>query len=321
MQSDIRAVIPVYKPDEKLLALLSGLAGQRLPLTAVHIINTEKAEWSGFLQRQQMTEEAFAERFPLVSMTHIRREEFDHGRTRNAGAALCAGADAILFMTQDAVPADDALTEHLFAALSQAENVAVAYARQKAGEQATEAERFARAFNYPPESRVKTEKDKETLGIKAYFCSNVCALYRADLFAGAGGFPFPMIFNEDMVYAGRMMQKGYAVAYAAEAVVIHSHDYTAAQQFSRNFDLGVSQADHPEVFGGISSEGEGMRFVKETVIHLLKKGAVGEIVPFLWRCRARLSGYRLGKNHRSLSQEKILKATGSPEYWRANGLL
>ena len=65
------------------------------------------------------------------------------------------------------------------------------------------------------------------------------------------------------------------MAYVAEAKVIHSHNYTGRQQFHRNFDLAVSQAQHPEVFEGVPSEGEGIRMVKsdcksiwcEMVIH------------------------------------------------------
>ena len=38
------------------------------------------------------------------------------------------------------------------------------------------------------------------------------------------------------------------IAYEAEARVLHSHNYTNMQQLRRNFDLGVSQAEHPEVF-------------------------------------------------------------------------
>ena len=61
---------------------------------------------------------------------------------------------------------------------------------------------------------------------------------------------------------------GYAVAYAADAKVIHSHNYSCMQQFHRNFDLGVSQAEHPEVFEGIKSESEGIKLVKQTAAHL-----------------------------------------------------
>lgn len=50
-----------------------------------------------------------------------------------------------------------------------------------------------------------------------------------------------------MILAGRMVQAGYKVAYAAEARVIHSHNYSGLQQFHRNFDLAVSQADNPNL--------------------------------------------------------------------------
>ena len=67
--------------------------------------------------------------------------------------------------------------------------------------------------------------------------------FRGDLFQNA-------IFNEDMIFAGKaVMEDDYAIAYVADAKVIHSHNYNCTQQFKRNFDLAVSQADHPEVFG------------------------------------------------------------------------
>lgn len=50
-----------------------------------------------------------------------------------------------------------------------------------------------------------------------------------------------------MIYAAKAVEAGYSVAYAADAQVVHSHNYTNGQQFHRNFDLGVSQAEHPEI--------------------------------------------------------------------------
>ena len=67
--------------------------------------------------------------------------------------------------------------------------------------------------------------------------------------SGFRGFIKNAIFNEDMIFAGKaVMEDDYAIAYVADAKVIHSHNYNCTQQFKRNFDLAVSQADHPEVF-------------------------------------------------------------------------
>ena len=68
-----------------------------------------------------------------------------------------------------------------------------------------------------------------------------------------------------------MIQAGYAIAYAADAKVIHSHNYSGWQQFTRNFDLGVSHVQYPAVFDGVPPEGEGMKLVKKTAVYLAKK--------------------------------------------------
>ena len=92
-----------------------------------------------------------------------------------------------------------------------------------------------------------------------------------------GGFVNRAIFNEDMLYAAKAVEAGFGIAYAAQAKVYHSHNYTYRQQFRRNFDLGVSQADHPEVFAAYPSESEGIRLVKSTTAHLREKGMYSKI--------------------------------------------
>lgn len=82
---------------------------------------------------------------------------------------------------------------------------------------------------------------------------------RREKYLELGGFVKHTIFNEDMILAGTMIKQGGKVAYCAKAKVIHSHNYSAFQQFHRNFDLAVSQTMYPEVFGGIRSESEGIK--------------------------------------------------------------
>ena len=79
------------------------------------------------------------------------------------------------------------------------------------------------------------------------FSVQMSAAYRRDLFEELGGFESPVIFNEDMFFAANAIEHGYGVAYAAEAKVVHSHNYTMRRQFHRNFDLAVSQKQHPEI--------------------------------------------------------------------------
>ncbi len=313
---NIDAVIPTYYPTERLFSLLSMLQKQTVPLRRIYLINTEEDGFLMALAKQGMDPESFANRYPQVQVRHISKEEFNHGFARNLGMQLAEGADYVLLMTQDALPFDRELISELLSPFAADEQMAVTYARQLPEKNAGVTERLTRSFNYPAQSRTKSQKDFETLGIKTYFCSNVCALYKKSVFDKLGGFVDPAIFNEDMIYAGTALQAGYHSAYQAGARVIHSHNYTAIQQFHRNFDLGVSQAQHPEIFQATSSEGEGVQYVKTVIKMLIKEHAIGEIPGFVTGCGARLIGYRMGKKYEKLPKKWILRCTMSPGYWK-----
>ena len=131
-----------------------------------------------------------------------------------------------------------------------------------------------------------------------------------------GGFVKHTIFNEDMLFAYKVIQAGKKIAYAADALVVHSHNYSAKEQLKRNFDLGVSQADHPEVFANVPSESEGMKLVKKTTEHLVKEHFLGQIPVLYIHSACKFLGYRLGKSYRKLPRKMILKLTSNKDYWR-----
>ena len=131
----------------------------------------------------------------------------------------------------------------------------------------------------------------------------------------AGGFTKKTIFNEDMIIAAHMVRAGYRVAYAAKARVVHSHNYTGIQQFRRNFDLAVSQADHPEVFEEIRSESEGIRMVKQTMRYLCRSRKAYLLPSLVYKSGCKYAGYRLGRYYRKLPQWMILRCTANRLYW------
>ena len=171
-----------------------------------------------------------------------------------------------MFMTQDAVPVNEFLIEELVRPYKD-NRVAATYARQVPEANADIIERFTREFNYPKESMIKSLKDLDRLGIKTYFCSNVCATYRRDIYEKLGGFVDKTIFNEDMIMAHAIIHAGYMIAYRAEAMVVHSHVYSYLQQFSRN--LTWYPTGSMDVFLKVRSESEGMRLFKSTLRYLI----------------------------------------------------
>lgn len=305
---EVDVIIPVYKPGAEFVKLIEKLEHQTVPVRRILLFNTEQKYWSAFEY-----ETPRRNRYENVRVWHISKREFDHGKTRRE-AVKKSGTGIFVMMTQDAVPADEFLLEKLIAPLGE-RDVAVSYARQLPREDAGPVERFTRAFNYPPESRIKSADDISKLGIKTFFCSNVCAAYRRDIYDKQGGFVRRAIFNEDMIYAAGCIKAGYRIAYAADARVIHSHQYTNKEQFHRNFDIGVSQAEHPEVFGSVPSESEGIQLVKRTAAYLKETGEDKLILPMYITSIYKFLGYRLGKNHKRLSFRRIMKYTMNKEYW------
>lgn len=297
-------IIPAYRPGEEFEKLLERLSAQKYPINKILVMNTEKKFWK----------ETWEQEYPLVEVRHLTKEEFDHGGTRRQAAEL-SDAEILVFMTQDAMPADRELIGALVGALAENPQAGAAYARQLPKKDCRFLEKYTRSFNYPEQSCLKTEKDVQTYGIKTYFCSNVCAAYDHRIYDEIGGFPEHAIFNEDMVYAGGALQAGYRIAYVADACVYHSHSYTAAQQFHRNFDLGVSQAQNPQIFARFSSEGEGMQYVKAVIRQMRKEKKAGEIPGFVLRCAARFAGYRMGKAYEHLPEKLILRFTSNRGFW------
>lgn len=301
---EVDVLIPVYRPDGKLTELLKRLKMQNYPIHRVILMNTEErhfpAELTGIWDR--------------VEVYHLAKEEFDHGGTRDRGVRMST-ADLVVCMTQDAMPADETLIEELVKPFDDPE-VWAAYARQLPNEDCREVEKYTRRFNYPEQSMVKTKEDLDRLGIKTFFCSNVCAAWRREKYLELGGFVKHTIFNEDMILAGTMIKQGGKIAYCAKAKVIHSHNYSAFQQFHRNFDLAVSQTMYPEVFGGIRSESEGIKLVKKSLSYCIKIGKPWLMIQVVTQSAGKLLGYKMGQRYRSLPMWLILRCTMSPSFWR-----
>lgn len=321
----VDVVIPVYKPDGTFRLLLQRLQEQTFPVHKIIIMNTEEVYWERYRNTPEVKLVLKNMKIPY-EVHHVHREDFDHGATRRLGVEYTK-SDLFICMTQDAMPADKYLIEKLVDPFLDNDGVliveredepvvAAAYARQLPNKKCKEAERYTRSFNYPEHNVSKSKEDIPRLGIKTFFCSNVCAAYRRDVYEILDGFPRQAIFNEDMIFAGHAVKDGYSIAYQAEAKVIHSHNYSGIQQFHRNFDLAVSQKMHPEVFQGIKSESEGMKLVKQTAKHLLTIHKPWLIVDLFVKSGWKYLGYKAGMHYQMMTRGQILRCTMNEAFWR-----
>lgn len=277
----VSVVIPTLNAGAQLGRLLDALEAQTLPPVEIIVVDSSSTDGST---------EAVA-RHARARVVTIPAAAFDHGGTRDLAARQATG-DALLFMTQDALPADRSLVETLAGSLGD-EAVAAAYARQLPRPDATPRERLVRAFNYPDKSAIHDARSGQ--GLRNYYLSNVCAVYRRDTYLALGGFEHGLRSNEDMLFAAKAIRAGYGIAYNAEARVVHSHNLTLAEQYRRNALQGYELARHRALLGDDSPVGSGKKMLAYVTKGLLRQGHVASWLAFCLDCAARFAGSRSGK--------------------------
>jgi rhamnosyltransferase len=246
----------------------------------------------------------------------IEPGQFNHGGTRRWASQQVA-ADVLIYLTQDAIPATPDTFARIVGALHGEPDIGVAYGRQLPHADAGLLGAQARRFNYPPVSRTKRLADAGELGIKTCFSSDSFSVYRRDALEAVGGFPEDVIGSEDAYVAARMLLAGYAVRYAADAEVHHSHDYRLLEEFRRYFDIGVFYGRERwigEAFG--TASGEGLRYVKAELQAVLAAGALWRVPEVLLRTAAKLLGYRIGQGERYLDVGLKRRLSMFPGYWK-----
>lgn len=166
--------------------------------------------------------------------------EFDHGQTRNRAAREARGA-TVVFLSQDALPADNRFVTRLVEPLEADPRIAGAFARQVPRPEADPLTKRdlaawvasgleARTVYLPPQDTAALEP-LERYRLSAF--DDVASAIRRDLLLAH---PFePTRFGEDAEWGQRMLRLGYGLAYVPEAVVIHSHPRSARGLFRRNY--------------------------------------------------------------------------------------
>ena len=121
-------------------------------------------------------------------------------------------------------------------------------------------------------------------------------LFRSEAYLAVGGFDTPILSNEDMMMAAKLLHAGYALAYTPEAAVYHSHDYTLRQEYRRNVRIGKEMEQYRDRLSGAKADAEGWRMLRFVGGRLAREGRIGELLGFFARVCVRFAGYRVGKH-------------------------
>lgn len=229
----------------------------------------------------------------------IKREEFDHGVTRQYAASILRDSDYVIYLTQDVLMIDRVSIDNLVEYTIKY-GLSAAYGRQNPHFKANILAKHLRHFNYGKQSYIRSFNDRFIYGLKSAFTSNSFAIYSLKDLFDVGGFPDNVLFGEDMYLSSQLLQNGYKVGYCANAVVWHSHDYNIVQNFKRYFDTGVFHKTYSSLINQFGApEKEGVRFVRSALFYLLKRNVL-YIPSFILHTCAKYLGYRLGLHYKSL---------------------
>ena len=283
MDKTISVIIPTLNAESRIKILIESLISQSLKPDEIIIVDSESKDRTVEL----------AKSFTTVNVIQIKRSEFNHGGTRDMALKQSCG-DYVVFMTQDALPANDNMIKNLLMHLKSESHIAVVSGRQIAREDSSYTEKLVREFNYPNVNNIRQKSDIEKYGIKTFYCSDVCAMYDKNIYMTLGGFEDKLATNEDMFFAAKAINSGYKVGYAADAEVIHSHDFSLKEQYKRNYIIGYEMERHKELLGNISANSEGFKLAKYVTLKLLKRGKIISIFRFSINCAARILGNRKG---------------------------
>ena len=242
----------------------------------------------------------------------VERTRFNHGLTREE-ARRHLGTPVTVFLSPDAYPQGPGFLERLVEPI-RAGRAQIAYARQVARAEADLLERTLRGFNYPAQSHVRGEADRQHYGSYTHFCSNAAAAWSSAALDAVGGFR-PGLVSEETVATALILAGGGRIAYVADAIALHSHTSSAAALFRRQFDVGYTRTLWRDLLLARGRDEErGRRFAASLLRQAWREEPAG--LPRLGtQLAAMWLGYRLGRLGSPMPAALAKRLSGQDFYW------
>ncbi len=148
------------------------------------------------------------------TIVHIMKDEFSFGRALNRGCSAASG-DILLFASAHVYPVYNTYVEHIVGAFDR-EGVAIAYGRQ-VGDERTKFSESRVMLKWFPNQNIWDQGHP--------FSNNANAAVLRSVWEET---PYDETLTglEDLDFAKKALEKGYKIAYVADAPVVHVHEET-----------------------------------------------------------------------------------------------
>ena len=228
----ISICIPIKNPDSKLVDILESIDQQTLSAQDVILFNSGKK-----FNIQKFNFKNFS-----IKEIIIKPQDFGHGKTRNL-LLKYSSAEYLIFLTQDAVPANNLWLDKLINPMKNDKNIVGSFSRHAAhpGHPNFIAIELENHFIYHKnfgsircilneEFYLKNEQFRQSL----HFFSNNSSCIRASYFRK---YPFPEVeFSEDQIWAKFALERKKKIFFAYDSLVYHSHYFSGIEVFKRSVD-------------------------------------------------------------------------------------
>jgi glycosyltransferase involved in cell wall biosynthesis len=203
-------VIRAFNEEKHIGRLLSGILQQTIGPVEIVLVDSGSTDATTLIAAQ----------FPVRIVT-IRPEEFSFGRSLNRGLAATRG-ELVVVASAHVYPVYADWLEQLLRPFEDPQ-VALAYGQQRGYDGTRFSERQVFAKWFPNRSEVRQPHA---------FCNNANAAIRRALWESH---PYDETLPglEDLAWATWAMEQGQAIAYVAEAPVVHVHDETPRLVYNR----------------------------------------------------------------------------------------
>jgi rhamnosyltransferase len=206
----VSIVIRACNEERHIARLLEGIGQQTL--TEVEVILVDSGSTDQTLD--------IASRYP-VKVVHIQPEEFTFGYSLNRGISQSSG-ELVVIASAHVYPVYPDWLERLLAPFADPQ-VALTYGKQRGNSLNKFSEQQIFHHWYPDASQDHQPNP---------FCNNANAAIRRACWESQH-YDETLPGLEDLEWAHRLMDQGYAISYVAEAEVVHVHEETPSGVFNR----------------------------------------------------------------------------------------